>query len=323
MKIVRWVLLLAALVAVAGGAYVCRQVRQHPIAIAAKIGKSQLERAGMKPATATADGFEVRYWVGGIDTGPLLVFLHGANDSAGGWARVAPAFLENFRVVALDLPGHGESGPAEGPLTMRHMTDGVAAVVRAESRGEPAVLVGNSLGAMLAMVHAHRHPTEVARLVAVNGGAITGDPSKATLLFPKTREDARTLVTLLRDEKSEAVPDFVLDDIVRVAAEGALPRLSQDVAGVAEVILDERLDEVRPPVEVIWGASDRLMPLEYAERLVAGLPAARLTTIEACGHIPQAECPDKFVETLKGVLTAAPPEYRAPPVEALPPEGFE
>ena len=63
----------------------------------------------------------------------------------------------------------------------------------------------------------------------------------------------------------------------------------------------------RRPVELVWGESDRFMSLKYAERMLAGLPRARLTTIEACGHIPQNECPQRFVETLLAVLESDPP----------------
>lgn len=318
MKVVRWVLLALAIIAVAGGAYVCNQVRQHPLAVAAKIGKKELERGGLERAELEG-GLVI--WKGGAN-GPVLVFLHGANDNAGSWGKVAPAFAEQFHVVVVDLPGHGESEPQTGPLTLADLRAAVARVVANEAKGEPAVLVGNSLGALLAMVHAYEKPAEVARLVAINGGAITGDPEEAARLFPQTREDARALVELLRDPKSPAVPDFVLDDIVRMANDGPLTRLARDAQGVASVLLDDKLQDVRVPSEIVWGASDRLMPIAYAERLAAGLPTARLTTIEQCGHVPQVECPDKLIETLRQVLVAPPPAYKEPPVEALPAEGF-
>jgi pimeloyl-ACP methyl ester carboxylesterase len=76
-----------------------------------------------------------------------------------------------------------------------------------------------------------------------------------------------------------------------------------------------RLGEITTPVDLLWGASDRLLPLAYAERMAAQLPAARVTPIARCGHVPQAECPERFAAALAELLAAAPP---APAAEDAP-----
>ena len=88
------------------------------------------------------------------------------------------------------------------------------------------VLVGNSLGAWVAMLYAHDYPAHVARLVAINGGAIT-NVNPAINLYPETREEARETMKALMGPATLPVPDFVLDDIIRHARVGPAGRLVQ------------------------------------------------------------------------------------------------
>ena len=109
------------------------------------------------------------------------------------------------------------------------------------------------------------------------------------------------------DPDSPAVPDAVLDDIVERTNSGPLGRMLQVPTSFAEYLLDWRLKEISTPVELVWGESDQVMDLDYAGRMLRGLPRARLTKVAKCGHIPQAECPQRFVEILMSVLDSDPP----------------
>jgi pimeloyl-ACP methyl ester carboxylesterase len=62
------------------------------------------------------------------------------------------------------------------------------------------------------------------------------------------------------------------------------------------------------PVELVWGDSDDLMTLDYAQRLLDGLPRARLHTVHGCGHVPHRECPDQTLEAIETALAMPPPE---------------
>jgi len=109
-------------------------------------------------------------------------------------------------------------------------------------------------------------------------------------------------MSLLRDPGSPRVPDWVLDDVIRLARVGPLARFAATRDTMDGFTLDGRLGEVRVPVEIVWGTSDRLMPLEYAERMKAGLPDARVVPIERCGHVPQVECPQELLAALRQAL---------------------
>lgn len=291
----------------------------RPLAVFNWMRRQALTRAGLeKTAVETALGRQV-LWQGG--SGPTLVLLHGAGDQAGTWAVVAPDLTREYRVLVLDLSGHGDSEPAEGSLTLGMVVQGLEAVLE-QKADEPVILVGNSMGAWLSMLYAHTHPEQVVRVVAVNGGPLSqnllASPRADLTLTPADREQARRLMAALRDPSSPPVPDFVLDDIVRRARTGAIGRMPSRLEDYQPYLLDGRLQEIKTPVDLLWGESDQLLPLSYAERLREGLPAARLTELPRCGHVPQLECPERFLPALKKLLHEAPPSLPEPEAQATP-----
>lgn len=303
-KIVGGIVALAVLAAVVLVAWAWNE----PMTLVVWASRRALDRAGLEARTIDAPSGPLHVWTGG--TGPPLVFLHGAGDQAGGWARVAPRFTDRYTVIVPDLPGHGDSAPSEGPLPMTTLLDGVDALLDGTTDGTPAILVGNSLGAWIACLIAVDRPDDLARVVAVNGGPLRWENTEVTLL-PQDREQARALMSALRDPGAPPLPDNVLDDLVEWSAEGPIPRLFSAYGDLEDHLLDGRMGEVAVPVDVVWGASDRLIPIDYARRMTSELPAARLTPIPDCGHAPAMECPDAFADALEGLLDRPPPGLEA------------
>ncbi|MCP4658054.1 MAG: alpha/beta fold hydrolase, partial [bacterium] len=283
-------------------------VWRNPLAVYEWTTRQELRQAGLERTEVELAGGRLVVWHGG--EGPELVLLHGAGDQAGAWSKVVPGLIDDYRLLVVDLPGHGESDPAAGPLPFSTLTAGVEEFLDRREAG-PETLVGHSMGAWLAMLYAHRHPERVARVVAVNGGPIRGEPSGVNLL-PADREEARRTMAALRDPASPAIPDVVLDDVVRRTASGPLGRLMQDLDDMARHLLDGRLGELAVPVDLVWGESDRHLPVDYARRMENELERARLTTIPRCGHLPANECPERFLEILRRILAAGPPPAREP-----------
>ena len=277
---------------------------RRPLAVLAWSGRRALEKSGLHWTKWPAPAGPQMGFKGG--SGPLVVLLHGAGDQAGTWAKVAPGLARRFTVIALDLAGHGGSEPKLGPISPRVLVESLDAVLaRENSHGGPAILVGNSLGAWIAFLQAHRKPGTVAHVVAVDGGPLRGVETGISL-FPRNRVEAGKTLSALRDPGSPLVPGFVLDDVVRHARNGPLPRLAQAAGEMEGFLLEGRLGEVKTPVTLLWGESDRLMPLSYARRVAEALPNARLTTLPHCGHVPQVECPEAFAAALDHALENPP-----------------
>lgn len=293
-------LLVAALVA-AGIAF-----RLRPLAGFELLGRASLRASGFRAGEVAGPRGRLHFFHSG--RGPLLVLLHGANDQAGAFARVAGELARERRVLIPDLPGHGASAPADGPLAVADLLAGLDALLDHElPAGERATLAGNSLGGFVALLEAWRRPERVAQVVLINGAALTGGGGEVALL-PRTRAEARVALEQLIDPGAPAVPDFVLDDLVRRAPASPLARLMAAPRG--DLLLDGRLGEVRVPVSLVWGESDRLLPWSYAERVASELPRARLARLPRCGHVPMRECPAALLQALERELRAPPPPLR-------------
>ena len=238
--------------------------------------------------------------------GRPILLLHGAGDSAAAWVKAAPALLatRQYRILIPDLPGHGTSQPHSGALDIEIFLEGVNAVA-CQGMEAPVILIGNSLGAWLAMVWADRNPRRVERIVAVDGSGLTGIRDDLALR-PADREEARRLWQTLVDSSYWNVPEMVYDEMIRRGRVGAVSRMAFD--RMKQFVMDGRLADFQTPVDLIWGESDGLLPLDYARTVAALLPMARLSTIPGCGHVPQLECAERFNTLLGGLLNQSPPD---------------
>jgi pimeloyl-ACP methyl ester carboxylesterase len=278
---------------------------RRPLAVYGWMTRRALRRAGMRQRFVDTTIGRQSIWLGG--NGPIVVLLHGAGDQAGTWARVVPALLPHYLVVAPDLPGHGDSEPSSGPLSVGTIVDGLADTLAHVCGATPLAIVGNSLGAWVAMLLAVRGPKPAERLVLVNGGALKGDRTDITFA-PKTREEARFTIEALMGPDAARAPGFVLDDLIRVCRRGPLGRLTETADEMDRFVLEGRLHEITVPTDLLWGEEDRVFPVSYAQRLADGLRDSRLTTLPHCGHTPHRNHPRQFARALGELLGKPAPE---------------
>ena len=306
--ILYWVLGVLAIAAIAlyGG---FRYMRENPLALYEKSTRRALQKANMELQYFDSRVGKLAYWEAGA--GPTIVLLHGVGDQAGAFQGIVESLTPDYRVIIPDLPGHGESEPAAGNLSMTTVYAGVEELLATEAGGDPVTLVGSSMGAWVATLYAHRNPDRADRVIAINGGPLRGDRTDLSLT-PVDREAARTLMAALRDPSSPPTPDFVLDDIVEQSASGPIGRMVAEWKDLEAHLLEGKLHEVETPVDLLWGESDQLMTLAYAERMASQLPRARITVIEKCGHHPANECPAKLAARLGEVLRMEPPPLPEP-----------
>jgi pimeloyl-ACP methyl ester carboxylesterase len=276
-------------------------VFRHPLAVTVWLRRRELRRSGfVKSQVPTSIGPQT-VWQGGQGRG--LVLLHGAGVEAGTWYKVAPALSHQYRLLMPDLAGHGESHPAAGALSLSTLVAGLEEVLdTAEWKPQEIILVGNSLGAWITLLYANKHPARVKRVVLISGGPVKKLPGDVTLT-PKTREEARRAFDAVLDPSTRRPPGFVLDDVIRRSNNGPIARLN--AAGeedIAKHLLDGELSRFPCPVDLLWGESDRLVPLDYARELQHKLPGARLTVLEKCGHAPQLERPQTLLDAFTRIL---------------------
>ena len=269
--------------------------RRHPIETFDKMGRMYLRMTGGERHEIQVPSGRLVYWT--VGEGPTVFLIHGANDQAGRWTKSVAILKDSYRFVIPDMPGHGDSDPATGPIRMDMLVDAVGALKAKESPDEAMVLVGNSLGGWVSMLYALDHPGDVRQLVLEDSGGISVD-YKGPSLLPTTREEARAAfeATIVRTP----VPDFIVDDFLRYAPTSPVARMMDE--NFAAYVVDDRLPELNVPTTLIWGEGDKLADLEYAARLKSMIAGAELHTIANCGHIPHNECASEFSALLDEAL---------------------
>jgi len=293
----------------------------RPLATIVWLRRNALRRAGLRKTRLTTTVGGQTVWHGG--SGPLLVLLHGAGDQAGTWNKVAAELKRHFQLLIPDLAGHGGSDPVKGVLSLGTLLTALEQVLDARPwRGAPMVVAGNSLGAWMAMLYAEKNPHRVTRVILIDGCPIK-DALLEVNIMPKDREEARRAFDAVLDPSTPGPANFVLDDVVRVSNTGPISRLlAAGVDDISKYLFDGRLASFPLPVDLVWGASDRLVPLGHAKKFQSELPHCALTVIERCGHAPQFERPRELICVLLQILapessgdTAAAPSVHKQPEE--------
>jgi len=273
---------------------------------------------GFESHVAEIRGVRTRYFVGG--EGPPLVIVHGLGGAAVNFTELAPILAGSRRVLIPDLPGHGRSQPLKYVDGLTTYAEHVAAVADLEEMF-PAPVIGYSMGGVIALRLAVERPNNVPALALVAAAGIVSVTRRAEIWLAATgtvrpaQVMTRFRGTFARRPRLRWLPfgAWGAVDPPGLSPESVLgflegPSQHTDVGAAGRALLtdDPRpdLDRVRCPVFLLWGARDRLVPLEdgfeYARRL-----RAPIRTLPAAGHLlvgeqPQA-CAEILLEFLDGV----------------------
>jgi pimeloyl-ACP methyl ester carboxylesterase len=200
---------------------------------------------------------------------PVYVLVHGIGMGRTVFGDLRDRLGADAAVVALDLPGYGEAPEPPRVLTIERTADLVGAYLREVIR-RPAILVGHSMGAQIAIEVAVRHPATLARLVLIGP---SGDPT--------ARSGAAQFGRLARD---------LIIESPRVIAVGAREylRAGPNLRGKFRALLAHRpedvLADVSSPTLVLRGEDDVVAPRSWCRRIVDAVPDARLAEVAGHGH---------------------------------------
>ena len=247
-------------------------------------------------------------------SGPALVLLHGLGGNWRNWSANIPALAQSHRVVALDLPGFGDSEPYAGAVTIERYVDTVVELLH-RLRIERATFVGNSLGGLLTIEAAARHPDRVAAAILVGAGGIP--------LAPLRHRGARTAFNVIRRPRvrravaaSRRARRLVARTIVHDPTTIADAMIADALNGLAAPGFDAAFDaggrynarvrapEVACPTLVLWGRQDRLLPVAMSAEYHRLIPDSRLIVWDNTGHCPMIEHPARFHDVVAAFSAA-------------------
>jgi 4,5:9,10-diseco-3-hydroxy-5,9,17-trioxoandrosta-1(10),2-diene-4-oate hydrolase len=244
-----------------------------------------------------------------LGQGPAMVLIHGLGGSWQNWLETIPHFARRFRVVVPDLPGFGAS-----PMPIEAISiPGYGRTIRSlmESLGVPsAVVVGNSLGGFVGIELAIRFPVLVGRLVLVSAAGIAIEHQRRepvrtaarALAFASAWVGAKADVVARRPRlrrlllaTSAAHPERLP---ARLAAEQIRASGKPGWIGAFDALLSYRirgrLGEIACPTLIVWGDSDRMVPVGDADEFERAIPDARKVIFRDTGHVAMLERPARF-----------------------------
>jgi len=245
--------------------------------------------------TADVGGRKISY-AGAGQEGDVVLLVHGYGGDRNSWLFLQEPLAAQYRVYALDLPGHGTSAKDVGEGSLSVLADAVTGVLDALG-AERAHLVGHSMGGAVALAAAARDPARIASLTLIapsgfgpeiNAGYLRG------FADAQTRRELKAVIGQLFDDESLVTRQLV-DDLL---AYKRLDGVDEALHALADTLLDgeaQRGDSAASlaaiggaaPVTVIWGRADRIIPAAQAESVVGAVRHL----IDDAGHMPQMERP--------------------------------
>ncbi|KPL51552.1 hypothetical protein ABB55_04320 [Prosthecomicrobium hirschii] len=238
--------------------------------------------------------------------GPLAVLLHPVGLDGTFWGALPDRLARTHTVVAIDMPGHGRSGPAARPGRMDACVAAVAAVIEAERAG-PAVVIGLSFGGMVAQNLALARPDLVAALIPSGCGGRIPETARPAILARGTDAETGGMAAVVEG----TIERWFTPGFRATAAAEAVRRrlLADDPSGWSaawEAISGhdalDRLGAVQMPALVIGGEADAATPVEAARALAAAIPGAELAILPGAPHMMQIESPDLYAAAIEGFL---------------------
>jgi pimeloyl-ACP methyl ester carboxylesterase len=270
-------------------------------------------------------GVRVHYRDQGDPSGPPVVMVHGFAASLYAWEPWVARLGDRYRIVTLDLPGHGLT---RAPATWRPSLGAYAGVVdevAGRLRLPPFVLVGNSMGGGAAWTYALEHQDRLRGLVLVDAVGIP----------PPAATTARRGTPLVFQILATPVGRFVLAHIdTRNLAEKGLKQAYVDPVLVTPALVDRYVDlsrapghrqiltsgerggqtvtaetfsAIHVPTLVLHGDADALIPVASSDALAAAIPGARLITYPGVGHVPMEQIPDRSAADVRAFLAHVEP----------------
>jgi pimeloyl-ACP methyl ester carboxylesterase len=251
------------------------------------------------------------------DTGPrdapAVVMLHGFGASLHTWDDWAALLESDVRIIRIDLPGFGLTGPdPTGDYTDARSIAVLLALL--DRLGvQRATFIGNSMGGRIAWAFAAAHPDRVAKLVLVSPdgfvshGVEYGKPQAVPALMqvlpytlPRSMLRANLAVAYADQGRlTDATVQRTYDMMVAPGVRSAI------VARMRQLVLPDPVPLLRRlamPTLLLWGDKDGMIPVSNAQDYLAALPNASLVVVPGIGHVPQEEAPRETITPLRDFL---------------------
>ena len=257
------------------------------------------------------------------DRGPrdalALILIHGSNASLYTWEPWAKQLSDGFRIITVDLPGHGLTGAVpnrdytqEGMVTFIDEVAGILGLHR-------FAIGGNSMGGRASVLFTIKHPERVTHLVLVDSGGLPTKQVEAMALAYRLMgiPIANRLLlhitprSLVVDGLNSAIihKDIITDEMIDRYWDFIRMDGTRDATITRAKIRDKRIRDdianIKTPTLILWGENDRTIPVEAAYTFHAAIAGSKLIVYPNTGHVPQEEVADQSAADVRAFLSAA------------------
>jgi len=272
---------------------------------------------GMKKTLALPNSEVLAYIDTGNQAGPAVVLIHGYTDNARDWVPMLPYLSKRFRLILVDLRGHGKSSKPECCYARVDFAYDIKLLLDALSI-QKADIVGHSLGSIVAQTFAEFWPerTNGVVLIASTGGSPPGSTGPPQFDFAaeirKLREpidpDSPFMIAWW-DSPTPVNPDFIRrqrQDAAAIPLKVWLAVLDEALpTATAYADLQSTLPRLKAPTLLIWGSKDPIMEEPVRQTLRDALPGAEVKVFAGLGHNPFWEDPPAVARVINTFLGSA------------------
>lgn len=299
--------LIVLLVAVAGTLYL------SPNALISTVRFAERQAAGVSDHQISVDGLTIHYYEGGPADAETILMIHGFGANRDNWLYFARPLTDRYHVIALDLPGFGESSKPDVSYDVGAQTERVQAFVGALGV-KKLHLVGNSMGGHIAALYAARYPEQVLSVALLDNAGVTS-PHKSEM-FQRIENGEDNPLVVRKPEDFQAVMDFVFVNPPAIPESLKKHFAEQSMANSAHydtifaqlrdryIPLEPELPKITAPTLVLWGDKDRVLDVSSIEVMKPLLQKPSVVIMKDCGHAPMIERPQETAKHYQAFLDA-------------------
>lgn len=260
--------------------------------------------AGLESKNISAEGINFAYSEGGPKTAPTVLLVHGFSGSRDNWNRVARKLTKKYHVIAVDLPGHGDTkAPADYDYTMANLSDSLRKFVLALGIQKDLHIAGHSLGGGIAVLYSALYFLEVKSLLLVDtagvyanaGDTLITHPEQLPNMLARKPGDFEHIVTKVATYDTPFVPKELMSGYEKLQM-SHLPeqeKLMKTLIDSMKLFTPDTfrigLRSLEAPTLVVWGDKDAIIGVQAVDEIKANLKYGEYLILKDVGHTPILE----------------------------------